>query len=943
MSPSPEWLRVEASLDYLLDLPPGDRRAAIPRLAAGNAALMQELHGLLDYMAAPHGRLDHTAMPGPASPAGHDTPWLSVGQIVGAYRVLALIGRGGMGEIYHAERADGQFEQQVALKLIRSEAIDHLNRFDFERRVLARFDHPFITHIYDGGLLADGQPYMVMVLVRGRPITAWCAERSTDLDGRLKLFLDVCSAVAYAHRNVVVHSDIKPANVLVTQDGKVKLLDFGIANLLGDPGGGSAGLAPMTPEYAAPEQLLGAPVSTATDVYALGAMLFELLTGRRLWAFDGLPLAASIHRVLHRPPVALSRCARALACPPVLPHLLAGDLDAIAAKALRKEPAERYQTVDALIQDIERSRRHQPVLARSGTPLYVAARFFRRHRLPILGVAALSCAILLGLSSAGWEYVRAERQAARGNAIRTFLVSLFAGAETKFPADTPRQAVTATELLSLGLPRIDREFAGDPQLRIELLGAMGEIYAGLSDLGSAERVEKQQIALARQFYGDRNPIVVRDMIGASWHAMNMQDWSGLADLLAASNTLLHEDGQDRSALRAEWWVLKANWLSVQPNQTDAEQRALLRSTELFARYDPVAGGYQEALSALGEMHFLAGDYDGAGNFFRAAIAVSYAQPHHRILDLAADIANLAQVQENRGDPDGAAKGFAHAAQLALDAGGNQNGVYWYATAQQAKLLDMRGEWKPALAILDSLWQQRSANSPSENIQYEVRLLFASCLVREGKGAIAIPALRTTLSVLKARPAQTDDETRVLLTLADAYDQAGQSVDALAAFRMAGADITSGRPDNAMELTRKERWGRFLQEHGRADEATSIFDAVIAKQRKWGRDSPGPALAWAGRALMDLRHDDLKAALSASNESFAALDTVRVMYDIRIRASLLRTRSIVLLASGDVDGALTAVKKAIWSSQQTDAPTSDAIASARNILDAVLLAKGKKGQ
>ena len=251
MSPLPEWPRIEACLDHLLDLPPGERRGAIPRLADGDGALMQELHGLLDHVNSPDGRLDRAAAVGPARPPETGRPWLTTGETVGAYRVLALIGRGGMGEVYHAERADGQFEQQVALKVIRHEAIEHVNRFNFERRILARFDHPFITHIYDGGLLADGQPYMVMELVTGQPITVWCEERSTNLAGRLDLFLDVCSAVAYAHRNVVVHSDIKPANVLVTQAGQVKLLDFGIANLLGTPGNGSAAMTPMTPEYAA--------------------------------------------------------------------------------------------------------------------------------------------------------------------------------------------------------------------------------------------------------------------------------------------------------------------------------------------------------------------------------------------------------------------------------------------------------------------------------------------------------------------------------------------------------------------------------------------------------------------------------------------------------------------------------------------------------------------
>ena len=390
----------------------------------------------------------------------------------------------------------------------------------------------------------------------------------------------------------------------------------------------------------------------------------------------------------------------------------------------------------------------------------------------------------------------------------------FRGRRREVSSGTPRQSVTATQLLSLGVPRIAREFPNDPELRIELLGAMGEIYAGLSDLGSAELVEKKQIALARQFYGDRDPIVVLEMIGASWNAMNVQDWTGLAGMLDDSDKLLHEDRQDDSALRAEWWVLKANWLSVQSGQNGAEQRDLLRSTELFARHDPIARGYQEALSALGVMHFLVGDYDGAGKFFRQAIAVSEAKPDHQDLDLAADIANLAQVQENQGDSAGAAAGLARAAKLALEAGGNQNGVYWYAMAQQAKLMDMRGDWKPALAMLNSLWQQRSANSPSENVQYQVRLLTAQCQIREGNGAAMIPVLRAALSVLRAKPAQADDEKRVLLALADAYDQAGQEADAVATFRLVGADVSSGQLDNAVELTRRRDGAGICRNRGR---------------------------------------------------------------------------------------------------------------------------------
>jgi eukaryotic-like serine/threonine-protein kinase len=937
MSSSLEWGRIEACLDQLLDLPARDRRAAISDITAGDPALARALSALLDQIGAPDTRLDKPAI-GLIAPAEPLPLGLSAGQTVGAYRVIALIGRGGMGEVYRAERADGQFEQQVALKVIRREAIDHVSRFQFERQILARFDHPFITHIYDGGVLADGQPYMVMELVAGQPITAWCAERSTDLKGRLSLFLNVCDAVAYAHRNVVVHRDIKPANLLVTEAGQVKLLDFGIAKLLSDPKGALTRMTPMTPDYAAPEQLTGGPISTATDVYALGALLFELLAGGRPFVLDGLPLAAAVNEVLNRPAPILSRFAQATKNPQVPPHLLAGDLDAIVAKALRKEPGQRYQTVDALMQDIARSSNHQPVLARSGTRYYVMSRFVKRHRWPIAGIAVLSLAILLGLSGISWEYLRAERQATRGSAIRAFLVSLFADTDANFPAGKPRQSVTAEELVALGVPRIDREFANDPGLRVELLGAMREIYAGLSDLSAAEQVGNKQIALARRLYGDQDPIVVREIISASWNAMSMQDWPRLAQMLVESDKLLHEDGQDRSKLRAEWWVLKANWLGVQPHSAEAQQNALLQSTKLFARYDPAASGYQEALSALGGMHFTAGDFDGAGDFFRKAIAVAHLQPNGRNVDLAADVANLGQVQENQADLNGAEASFTHAAKIALDAAGNQNGVYWYAIAQQAKLMDLRGNWKPALAMLGTLLQQRSASSPSENVQYQVRLLYASCQVREGNGATTIPSLQATLAVLTARPAQANDVSRTLLTLADAYDQAGRPDDARAALRAAGVATLTGDPADAAELSGREVWGRFLLEHGQSDQAAKVFDSIIAKQGQWGRNSSGPAQAWAGRALIDLERGDAKGAVLASNASFAALGAVRVMYDIRIRAYLLRTRSAALLASGDANGALNAAQDALQQSQRTDAPGSAATGSAQRAVDAAILAK-----
>ena len=331
-------------------------------------------------------------------------------------------------------------------------------------------------------MLANGAPYMVMELVSGEPITAWCHAHATDLAGRLQLFLSVCNAVAYAHRNLIVHRDLKPSNVLVTPQGNVKVLDFGIATKLADAEDPQTHSAPMTPDYAAPEQLTGGAISTATDCYALGMLLFELLTGARPWRLDRMPLAAAVDVVLHQPPPAPSRVAAQLStAAPIPAKALAGDLDAIVAKALRKEPASRYPTVDELMQDIGRSQRAEPVSARTGSRAYVMRRFVRRHRLPIAAAALVLLVLLAGLSGITWQYLRADRQAARATTIKAFLVSLFTDTDPNFPADKPRNQVTAKELMDLGVKRIDREFAADPYLQLELLNIAADIYGGLSD------------------------------------------------------------------------------------------------------------------------------------------------------------------------------------------------------------------------------------------------------------------------------------------------------------------------------------------------------------------------------------------------------------------------------------------------------------------------------
>ena len=272
------WARVDAALDRLLDLPPAERDGALARIALEDAGLAAELRPLLAGVAAEDSVLDRPAsalLIGGAAPA----PGLAPGTRLGPWAIVETIGHGGMGQVYRGRRADGQFEQEVAIKVARADSAAAWQRFPLERQIVARLDDPGIARLIDGGIADSGQPYMVMELVSGRPISHWCREHRAGLAQRLDLFEAVCEAVAYAHRHLVIHRDIKPSNVMVTGAARVKLLDFGIARLLDAVGAAATAELMLTPAYAAPEQLSNAALSTATDVYALGLLLHELLTG----------------------------------------------------------------------------------------------------------------------------------------------------------------------------------------------------------------------------------------------------------------------------------------------------------------------------------------------------------------------------------------------------------------------------------------------------------------------------------------------------------------------------------------------------------------------------------------------------------------------------------------------------------------------------------------
>jgi len=405
---------------------------------------------------------------------------------IGHYRLTARIGEGGMGVVYLGERED-EFRQRVAIKLVRyaAESPEVAARMRAERQTLAAISHPNIVALLDGGTTEEGLPYLVMEYIEGRPIDEYCAAHSLDLAGRLRLFLLVCAAVEYAHRHLIVHCDLKPTNILVTADGTPKLLDFGIAKVLAPQSEAGAFMTvgaqrPFTPRYASPEQFMGKPVTTASDVYALGMVLYQLLTGQSPYRFqthsDAEMISAACVQEPRRPSAALEAAPEA--------RRLEGDLDAIVLKALRKEPQSRYGSVEQLADDIRRHLEVRPVLAHQGTFRYRATKFVLRNRIAVAAAALVALAILGGVAGVAWQArvamaarARAERRFQDVRKLANFLLFDLRDAVQKLPGSTPVQVTLVGQSLQY-LDSLADEAGGDSSLELELV----EAYNRLGDI-----------------------------------------------------------------------------------------------------------------------------------------------------------------------------------------------------------------------------------------------------------------------------------------------------------------------------------------------------------------------------------------------------------------------------------------------------------------------------
>ena len=532
-----DWRRVREVLEHALELASDRRSVYLQEVCAGNTALRLEVEALIaaDERAGT-GFLAGSAVEASTLLAAPEEPESLAGTRIGPYQIVEEIGHGGMGTVYRAVRADDQYRKQVAIKVVRGGLGDEfrVHRFRAERQILANLDHANIARLLDGGATEDGRPYVVMEYIEGRPIDEYCDQRKLPVPERLKLFRTVCSAVAYAHQRLVIHRDIKPANILVTEEGEAKLLDFGIAKILDPEAAGVEQtvtvLRLMTPEYASPEQVRGEAITTASDVYSLGVVLYGLLTGRRPYGRASRVARDIVQAVIEtepeKPSASVTRAETVTAqavsetrdeIPEKLQRRLRGDLDNIVLKALRKEPERRYASVDQFSEDIRRHLEGLPVIARPDTFFYRSSKFVKRHKAGVAASITVLLTLVVGLVITVHEtYIaRAERAKAerRFNDVRKLANSLLFevhDAIQTLPGATPARKLIVDRALQY-LDALAKEAKGDLSLQRELGAAyekVGDVQGGFrsSNLGDVPG----SIASYRKSLAIREAVVAAD-------------------------------------------------------------------------------------------------------------------------------------------------------------------------------------------------------------------------------------------------------------------------------------------------------------------------------------------------------------------------------------------------------------------------------------------------
>jgi serine/threonine protein kinase/tetratricopeptide (TPR) repeat protein len=843
------WTVVSPYLDRALDMPEAARdewlaalREQEPGVAADLDLLLHERRTVLE-----EGFLEDISFEPPEEMS-------LVGHLVGAYRLIAPIGQGGMGSVWLGERADGRFEGRAAIKLLNLSLMGASpsrgeERFKREGSLLARLNHPNIARLIDAGVTASGQPYLVLEHVDGRPIDTYCDDHALGVDARIRLFLDVLGAVAHAHANLVVHRDVKPSNVLVSADGRVKLLDFGIAKLLQSDewgvltrdGGGA-----LTPEFAAPEQVTGREVTTATDVYSLGVLLYLLLGGQHP-AGSGCRSPADLVKAIvdtdpprlsdavadltprfaHRrglagvrdetadpgepdaPEWLTSNAARRATTPERLRRLLRGDLDTIVSTTLKKSAAERYSSVTALSDDLRRYLAHQPISARPDTFAYRMTKFVRRHAGAVTATAGMvvliACLVTFNAARLTAERDRAHIEAQKSAKVSELLTELLTGADPFRDRPEP----TVRDVLDAGAARVQRELASEPAILAEMLTAIGRVYQRLQLPDKARPLLEQALATGRSVRGPEHPRV----------AQTVNDLG----------------------------VLKRMNGEAPASVAMLEEALAMRRRLLGAKHKDVA----VTLSELGRSYGSLGDRDRAESLAREALAMRRELLGEDHRETATSLGDLGLLLWQRADLAGAEPLLRQSFEISRRALGAAHPNVGTAQANLGLVIADRGQYAAAEALFREALAVRSKALGPKNPDLAVTLNNLAYPLREqGKFDEAVAALDEALALTV--PFKGDDSPPVAhyrANLGRVYLAKGDAVTAEPLFRRSLAARLHAYGDNDWRVgMSRSLLGAALTSLGRHEEA----EQELLAARRLLKDVPGQQAREARATLTRLR-------------------------------------------------------------------------------------------
>ena len=824
------WGEIEPLLDRLLDLPPDERIAALER-ECGDAGLRAIVQDLLEVDVDSDSGIDRLAREIGTIAGGIE------GQRIGPYRVERALGEGGMGAVFLASRQTAEFTRHVALKLLRVGLFSAAEQEQFrrEQRIHARLEHPHIARVYDSGITAAGVPYFAMEYVDGVPVTDYCDGARLGIDARLRLFAAICDAVAFAHQNLIVHRDLKPSNILVARDGEPRLLDFGIAKLLAGADDAAERTRTqarrLTPDYAAPEQFSGAAITTATDVYALGVLLCELLSGSRPQRGDAntSPLRAAANAL-----DAAMSATRGLGAA-ALRRRLRGDLDAIVARALQPDPAKRYAGAAALRDDVERHLNGQPIRARPDAVAYRLGKFIQRHKLGFAASLLLS-AILLAATAFSLrqaritqrEAARATAEAGRANAVRTFMQELFDSA-----APGISTAESADELLLRGRDRVERDFAANPDLHTEILGLIGDLQRRRGHPDRAREPLQRAADLAQQQFGggDRRTLHAEYLLALQAEDSG-QYGEGATRLQRALDEYQARDRNDAADHGPETQVQAVTELGVLHQRAGDNdqalalaQRALEMSRRVLSPDQPTA---IRALGNLGDVQMEAGHYAAA-----LPLLAEVLERERRLLgpehaDVAIALAALASATHKLGR-------YAEAEQL----------------LREAVAIDARAYTQP----------NHRAASHLNNLGVE--------LISGGKFDEGIDVLQQSIALdRQIYPAGHPETADSYVNVAMVRLRQGRYAEAETAMRAGMEEEVRARGPGYPDIGYDQNsLARILIAEGKLDEAQTLLDAALADSRKrHGEKHVYAASALIGLAMLDAARHDYGQASARAREA-----------------------------------------------------------------------------